>query len=104
MVDEISPTHYASGATVGEYVLSGVNFHYIPEDAVGIIAFDNDAPLANIDAQPAFWLFDIGEKTDTRMTMHQRETSTHGDANYLGAIVSADRQTVYWVNETRPLP
>lgn len=33
----------------------------------------------------------------------EREVA-HGVANYLGVIVSRDRGTIYWVNNTKPIP
>lgn len=103
-MSEISPTYYAAGITVGDYELRGANFNQIPMDAVGVLASNNDLPLENRDVPQAILLFDIVSRTDTEMLMRQRTTISHGVDNYLGAILSADRQTVYWVNETRPLP
>lgn len=47
---------------------------------------------------------DIITKDDTVIMFKVRETVSHSTPRYLGMIVSADRGTVYWVNETRPLP
>lgn len=64
----------------------------------------NDNPTVNKDTVYASWIFDIVEKTDNNMLVEQRQGDALGAATYLGCIVSADRQTVYWVNETQPLP
>ena len=85
-------------------MLSGSGFDLIPSDAVGVIALTNDAPLANINTERDDWLFDLTNKTSTDMVFDQKILASHDRATYLGAIVSADRQTVYWVNESRPLP
>ena len=88
-----------------DYVtLRGRGFEVIPDNAVGVIAFDNDKPLENIDAEYAYWLFDITEKSEGEMTLLQRQPTAHSVSSYLGAVVSVDRQTLYWVNNTKPLP
>lgn len=38
------------------------------------------------------------------MVLEQRIQYQAGSNTYLGAIVSPDRQTIYWVNNTQPLP
>lgn len=76
----------------------------IPSNALGVIALQNDAPDVYKDTDRQDWLFDIVEKTSTTMTLRQKVDAGHEVVTYLGAIVSADRQTTYWVNNTKPLP
>lgn len=45
----------------------------------------------------------IEERSATAITFAAEEASDHS-ALSIGAIVSADRQTVYWINDTKPLP
>jgi hypothetical protein len=45
----------------------------------------------------------IESRTDNEITFAAGEAAEHVPL-YLGAILSADRSTVYWVNNTRPLP
>lgn len=85
-------------------MLNGVNFDLIPSNAVGIVASDNNNPLQNRDAESGDRLYSIVEKTSNTMRMVLRATSSHVLNVYLGAIVSSDRETVYWVNNTKPLP
>lgn len=101
---EILPNYYADGEDVTGYALSGEGFLEIPNDAIGVLARDNDAPLAEKDATTPSWLFDITSKTDTMMVLAPREGGYHSFASYLGAVVSPDRSVVYWENKTRPLP
>lgn len=82
-------------------MLSGLNFDLIPNDAVGIVALDNNNPLYYQHAV-AQYTFPIVRKTDTEIELSNSTTMNHD--SYLGAIVSSDRETVFWVNETRPLP
>ena len=87
-----------------EPVLRGRGFSEIPDDAIGIGATSNADPLQNIATTNAVLLLQIAKKTDITMKMTQDGKHGHVNAVYLGAIVSADRQTVYWVNNTQPLP
>lgn len=82
-------------------MLSGLNFDLIPSDAVGIVAIENDYPLYYQHAV-AQYSFSIVRKTDTEIELSN--STTMNNNSYLGAIVSSDRETVFWVNETRPLP
>lgn len=76
----------------------------LPVDAVGIFAAANDAPLQFLNATTDPFLYEINRLSDSEVVaVCKSPTGGHG-ANYLGAIVSADRATVYWVNETEPLP
>lgn len=84
--------------------MRGFNFDLIPSDAVGVMSRLNNNPLMNINTDIQIWIYDISSKNDNEMVLDQRETSTLGANTYLGAIVSADRQTIYWVNNTSPLP
>lgn len=104
MVDEISPSYYAAGEQVGNFMLRGSLFDKLPADAIGVIAISNDLPLRYIDTENPTQMFRIVSKTDTAIEVEQVSSSTHTLGVYLGAIVSADRQTIYWVNNTQPLP
>lgn len=83
------------------FVLEGHRFELIPDDAFGLYASSNDDPLQNISDN---YGYTISEKTETRMVLVSTAASAQHPANYLGGIVSADREVIYWTNETRPLP
>lgn len=100
----MSPTYYATGSYIMEPVLTGRGFSEIPDDAIGIGAKVNNNPLEYILTTNAVLLLQIAEKNDIMMRMTQDKQHGHRDPVYLGAIVSADRQTIYWVNNTQPLP
>ena len=76
----------------------------IPDDAVGIVAADNGNPLQFRYNEFSTTRFHIGERTDTSMEMIPNSESARATSTFLGGIVSSDRETVYWVNETRPIP
>lgn len=76
----------------------------IPNDALGILSNGNTAPLYFRNTTQRSLLFEITEKSDDTLVLTAMEQSTAGGAVYLGCVVSSDRQTIYWVNETRPLP
>ena len=87
-----------------EPILRGKGFGNIPDDAVGIGATSNDDPLEYVNTTNAALILQIAEKTDIQIRMTQDMQYSHTYAAYLGAIVSADRQTIYWVNTSKPLP
>lgn len=100
----VSPNYYAPGVENIRYELNGVHFGMIPNDAIGVLADGNNAPLAYIDTPYDSLLFSISDKTENRMVLTQNTTGSHGSNTYLGAIVSSDRQTIYWINDSKPLP
>lgn len=83
--------------------MTGRGFNNIPDDALGVLAYSNTAPAENINTERDDWLYLMDEKTPTKLVLRQKISGTHGIQTYLGAIVSQDRQTIYWVNETTPL-
>lgn len=103
-MNEISPSYYAASVLNSEFVLSGERFQNIPSEAVGVFAWDNNNPLLYRNTTDGQYLYDIVEKTSTEMTLRCRVPREDHIANYLGAIVSPDRQIVYWVNDTKPIP
>lgn len=104
MVDDISPAYYAERVNPETYTLSGKAFHYIPNDAVGVLSYVNEAPLMYKDDESTIHLYHVEERAENIIVLKQDAVSSPARASFLGAIVSADRQTVYWVNETNPLP
>lgn len=105
-MESITPNYYAARAIVDEYVVRGVGFNQIPDNAVGLYAFRNDAPLAyrETPSGDSPYLFNIVSKSDTEMVLKCERAAEHSDNSYLGGIVSANRETVYWENTTNPLP
>ena len=101
---QISPNYYAAGELVRSYVLRGERFDSIPSDAVGIYATENIAPLQNRYQTDTGYLFSIDSNTGSEMVLHPLVPLQHSSHNFLGGIVSADRQIVYWENNTMPLP
>lgn len=64
---------------------------------------NNDTPLMYRQTEAAALIASVVERGDGYIRFANNLSSGRG-ACYLGAILSADRQTVYWVNNTRPLP
>lgn len=89
---------------VFESQLEGVNFDQIPSDAVGVMSEFNNDPLNRKDTTSPIYVLNIVEKTGNRMILRAGGSADHSTPFYLGAILSADRETIYWVNETKPLP
>lgn len=76
----------------------------VPNNAVGILATNNDNPLEYKDQVFEGWLFKLDERTKNTMVLSQVRPGPHDFPSYLGAILSPDRTEVYWVNNSRPLP
>lgn len=99
----ITPTYYANGVQNPAYILEGTGFSLIPDDAVGIAASSNDAPLQGINGTNPVNLYSLVERGEGYVRFEQQDPAAHAGYTYLGGIVSADRQTIYWENDTRPL-
>lgn len=104
MVDYISPNYYASGNHRAVFTLEGFNFELIPANAVGVIALANDHPLEYRYTQDVAKVVPITQHERFELTLEQDAVYYHSYRMYLGAIVSEDRQTVYWINERQPIP
>lgn len=75
----------------------------IPEDAIGLRSSENDNPLMHRYDEAATQIYDL-ELNENSIVATLRGSTQIGVTVYFSAIVSADRSTVYWVNNTRPLP
>lgn len=100
---EITPTYYAAGTYILRFVLKGANFNTIPDDAVAVPAVKNDEPLEYRDTIVAANVMTIESRSANEIVFTTAVAVQHGQT-YLGGILSSDRQTVYWVNNTKPLP
>lgn len=99
----MTPNYYAAGVYRMEFEVTGSNLNAIPNDAVAIPSFSNDDPQQLISTDYPDLLGVMVERSSERLVFRAHQESSHA-AGYLGCIVSSDRQTVYWINETRPLP
>lgn len=103
-MDRITPSYYASGTTVGRFELTGRFFDRLPDDAIGVMALSNNNPLQFRYSVEATQTFKIDAKTSKTLEMSQITASAHDKSVYLGAILSADHEIIYWINNTNPLP
>ena len=104
MVFSVEPNYYAKGQQSGGFVLIGENLDTIPSDAIGVYSDNNNIPLQHRYDREPYRVFKIIEQTQNKLTLHPKETTTLLGSVYLGGIVSLDGKTVYWENNTRPLP
>ena len=104
MVLNVSPTYYAANVSALGFDLFGRYFNVLPNDAVGVIATNNDNPIEHIESSVDIFFFKIEKISDLRLRLYQDNVHSFTNAVYVGAIVSADRQTIYWQNDTKPLP
>lgn len=104
MVSEIVPTYYAAGTGTFRTELRGTGFSLIPSNAVAIISESNDYPMGYQHTSNQKYIFPI-TVIDSQTAVVEYQNALHFDNPiYVGGIVSEDRETIYWVNETRPLP
>lgn len=82
----------------------GKGFYLIPNNIVGIMGLSNDEPLSLKDTTILAYVCNVIEKTDNKIVFAVDSVHQYSVRGYLGGIVSDDRQTVYWVNNTKPLP
>lgn len=106
VVDEITPNYYAAttGGIAFKFDIVGQGFPLIPNDAIGVMSEDNDNPLLRKDTTDPVYMLPIVDRTANTMTLTSTAVAGHGVPYYLGAIVSADRNVVYWINDSKPLP
>ena len=76
----------------------------VPDDAIGINAFYNDDPTGEVQTAAIANITPIVSRTNNTIVFRQPDIHAHTLPTYLGTIVSHDRQIIYWVNNTRPLP
>lgn len=100
---EITPTYYADGNHRLEFTLKGEGFNSLPNDAVATPMISNDSPLEFRDDQQGYNVMSMTRISDTEVQFIAASAVNHS-AKSIGAILSADRSMVYWVNETNPLP
>lgn len=102
-MDEINPSYYAEGGVILRFELIGRGFHNVPNEAIAIAAIDNDNPLELLNNTSAWNIMSIVEREENSLKFESTIETTNVQ-HYLGAIVSPDRQTIYWVNNSKPLP
>lgn len=105
-VSSITPAYYAINASVSEFVFTGSGFLTLPQSCVVPIARSNDTPLENQYSTNHRYFMVLSVESDTlaRATYPDGISQQFSYALYAGAIVSPDRDIVFWQNETRPLP
>lgn len=76
----------------------------IPRNAIGVLSSQNANPGQYRYSDSTSWIGTVNIINDSNMEVLQDRAHNHGTNAYLGMIVSEDRETVYWVNTTKPLP
>jgi hypothetical protein len=98
------PSYYAPGTNRHVYDVQGSGFLTLPDDVIVIISDDNDNPLKYLNDTRSLYRVGLVMRTNDHMLFEQDTTHGYSTSSYMGAIVSSDRRTVYWVNESKPLP
>ena len=106
VVESVTPPYYAVQGAPSLYPFSvlGSGFDVIPSDAVAIIAIRNENPLEYLHTLDHWASMAIEAKEDDSISFRFSEAFSFANPLYIGAIVSADRSQIYWVNNTEPLP
>lgn len=102
-MDTITPNYYAAGNFKVEYIVTGSGFSALPSNVIAVSSNDNDNPLVGrYQTNPDIYAVMI-ERTDTMVRFAANSNLGHS-ALYLGAIVSNDREHIFYLNTSRPLP
>ena len=75
----------------------------MPSDIVGVPSINNAEPLMNRYNTSTSVVMKVVNRTDTEMEFATDIASSHGNT-YFGGILSANREVVYWMNDSKPLP
>lgn len=86
------------------YELSGLNFDLMPEQIVGLASSFNDKPLMHINDTAVHFILNPIERDSTHMVLECSIEVQYNSSYYLGGIVSENREIIYFVNNTKPLP
>ena len=81
----------------------GRNFNQLPVDAIAVPMIKNDWPLELRYNTSAANVMTMTRMSDTEVIFQARDEREHNPAS-IGAILSNDREKIYWINDTRPLP
>ena len=81
-----------------QFSVTGRGFDNIPNNAVAVIDTPTD-PLGNRYSDDPSAVMNIVRKTDTSMEFSTSDVYTYGIGHSLGAILSANRNIVYWAKE-----
>lgn len=82
--------------------MRGHGFNNIPNDAIATMAFhgNNIDVYRHSESPDVLWV--IVSKTDNEMLLRQMQSKTYNYGNFIGCIVSNDRETLYWLNHNPP--
>ena len=104
MVNTIEPTYYAQGQETGSFVLIGNNLDKIPAGAIGVYASRNNQPMQHRYDREDYHIWNITEQAPERLVLTPKVVYQLSNNIYLGGILSYDGETIYWQNDTSPLP
>ena len=104
VVEEVTPSYYASGDYLARFELTGNGFLGLGQDFSGYISYNNNNPLENKGSTVSYIKVNrIEEMTNDRMVISCLASHTYGRPLYLGCLVDG-QGNVIWQNDTQPLP
>lgn len=86
-----------------EFIVAGSGFDLLPNDIVATYSISNDDPLTGRYHMSTLYYCQLIYKSDNELIFESSDAAAHS-ALYLGAILSSDREAIYWLNESKPLP
>ena len=81
-----------------QFIVTGSGFDSIPYDAVAVIATAGN-PLGERYTNDPWSLMHIVSKSDNSIEFSASASYNFSSPHILGAILSANRSIIYWVNE-----
>lgn len=85
------------------FEMTGRYFSFLPEGAVVVASSDNDNPLQERYSTSPYYALPITVIDDNHLVA-EGVIVRYSSPRYAGAILSADREGIFYVNDTRPLP
>lgn len=102
-MDEITPSYYAAGEQTLVFEFRGNGFSSLPAGTVVVTSYNNDNPLQFRYADLSASALRVEVIDDNHMRTISPSYNL-GAPRYAGAILSGDRDSIFWVNESKPLP
>lgn len=75
-----------------------------PTQLVAVVMYDNNNPLQERYSEETYSVLPFYAYNDGVLSFQWGVTGSISIPYSVGAIMSLDRETIYWVNETKPIP
>ena len=103
-VSSVTPAYFAVDEDLGRVTVLGEGFSEIESGALAWVSQDNNNPLQFYDQEADVYKYDVEVVSDNELLLIPKHSSRAVRNTYIGVIASPDREKVYWLNNTNPLP